>query len=47
MIELIRQGQGSAGGARDYLAKTVHHLNQLGLPDARLAALLREVNAED
>ena len=47
MIELIRHGQGTAGRARDYLANTVHHLNQLGLPDSRLSALLHDVNAKD
>jgi cation transport protein ChaC len=46
MIELIRQGEGMAGSARDYLANTVHHLNQLGLPDSGLQALLQDVNAE-
>ncbi len=47
MAELIRQGEGTAGSAREYLANTVHHLNQIGLPDSRLQALLQDVNAED
>ncbi|MDA0229271.1 MAG: gamma-glutamylcyclotransferase [Proteobacteria bacterium] len=47
MINLIRNGRGTAGEARDYLANTVHHLRQLGLKDTGLAALLREVDADD
>ncbi|MEE8173024.1 MAG: gamma-glutamylcyclotransferase [Alphaproteobacteria bacterium] len=47
IIELIRGGRGTAGEARDYLANTVHHLHQLGLPDSHLVNLLEDVNAED
>ncbi|MBT3629629.1 MAG: gamma-glutamylcyclotransferase [Rhodospirillaceae bacterium] len=47
MVKLIRQGRGTSGSARDYLTNTVHHLNQLGLPDSRLQSLLQDVNAED
>jgi cation transport protein ChaC len=47
MAELIRQGQGTAGSAQDYLANTVLHLDQLGLPDSRLTRLLHDVTAED
>lgn len=47
MIKLIRNGHGTAGAGRDYLANTVHHLDQLGLTDNGLAALLRDVDAED
>ena len=41
---MIRQGQGSAGSARDYLASTVTHLRNLGIRDRRLEALLRAVD---
>ena len=47
MIKLIRNGHGTAGDAREYLANTVHHLHQLGLTDGGLATLLRDVDAED
>ena len=47
MIKLIRNGHGTAGNGRDYLANTVHHLHQLGLTDNGLAALLRDVDAKD
>lgn len=47
MVELIRQGQGTSGSAQEYLTNTVHHLDQLGLPDSGLQALLQDVNAED
>jgi len=46
-VELIRNGQGIAGNARDYLANTIHHLRQLGLPVRHLTRLLEEVNAEN
>jgi len=45
-IELIRNGRGISGEARDYLANTIHHLRQLGLPVTRLKRLLEAVNAE-
>lgn len=47
MTQLIRDGHGTAGDAREYLANTVHHLHQLGLTDTGLATLLRDVDAED
>jgi len=40
-IELVRQGQGQRGSCLDYLRNTVAHLDELGLPDPHLAALLR------
>lgn len=40
MIELVRQGRGQRGSCLDYLRNTVAHLNELGLPDPSLAALL-------
>ena len=46
MVELIRKGRGVSGEARDYLAHTIHHLRQLGLPVTRLKRLLEAVNAE-
>ena len=47
MAKLIRQGQGTAGSAREYLANTVLHLEQLGFPDSRLTRLLHDVTAEN
>jgi len=46
MIKLIRNGCGTAGDGRDYLANTVYHLHQLGLTDTGLATLLHDVDAE-
>lgn len=42
---LVIQGIGTAGPCRDYLANTVGHLVELGMPDRRLGALLRTVDA--
>lgn len=42
---LIIQGNGTAGPCRDYLANTVGHLRELGMPDRRLGLLLRTVDA--
>lgn len=44
---LIRQGIGSIGSSRDYLAQTVARLGQLGLRDGALQNLLRLVDGED
>jgi glutathione-specific gamma-glutamylcyclotransferase len=41
---LIRQGKGSRGSARDYLASTVAHLEALGLADHALTRLLQRVD---
>lgn len=40
---LIRQGRGGMGSSRDYLAATVAHLAELGMPDCGLVRLLRRV----
>ncbi|WP_339857516.1 gamma-glutamylcyclotransferase [uncultured Nisaea sp.] len=42
---LVIQGIGTAGPCRDYLANTVAHLVELGMPDRRLATLLKTVDA--
>ena len=42
---LIIQGVGTAGLRRDYLANTVAHLIDLGMPDRRLGTLLNMVDA--
>lgn len=41
---LILQGHGTAGPGREYLANTVGHLAELGLPDRRLGHLLSLVD---
>jgi cation transport protein ChaC len=41
IIELVRQGRGQRGTCLDYLRNTVRHLDQLGLADPHLVALLR------
>ena len=43
VIELVCQGEGERGRCLDYLHNTVAHLNELGLPDPNLAALLKAV----
>lgn len=43
-VRLLRQGEGKAGRARDYLASTVDHLRALGIAEGRLHALLRRVD---
>lgn len=40
-VDLVLQGSGSTGNCLDYLEKTVHHLEALGLPDPSLKRLLR------
>lgn len=44
IVAMIRQGRGTAGTARDYLANTVGHLRALGIRDRRLEALLVAVD---
>lgn len=44
---LIRQGSGSTGTCRDYLATTVAHLDALNLPDWGLRRLLERVDASE
>lgn len=43
MIALIRQGHGVSGSSIEYLENTVRHLDELGVPDHDLHALLRDV----
>jgi glutathione-specific gamma-glutamylcyclotransferase len=43
-VELICQGQGARGHCHSYLENTVKHLDQLGIPDRQLHALLAAVN---
>ncbi len=45
MIELVRQGRGERGSCLDYLRNTVAHLDELGLPDPNLKALLAAAEA--
>ncbi|MGE5515265.1 MAG: gamma-glutamylcyclotransferase [Bacteroidota bacterium] len=45
-VRLIRQGRGTGGPARDYLACTVEHLAALGIADRSLHALLSHVDDE-
>lgn len=45
LLAMVRNGVGSRGSSRDYLANTVEHLERLGLPDGRLARLLRQLDA--
>jgi cation transport protein ChaC len=42
VIECLRQGIGERGSCLDYLRNTVAHLDELGLPDRHLSALLRK-----
>lgn len=44
---LIRQGVGEKGASRDYLANTVRHLEDLGIDDTALHALLELSDALD
>lgn len=43
---LVCQGHGQRGPCRAYLENTVKHLDQLGVPDARLHQLLARVRAQ-
>lgn len=45
-VRLIRQGRGSGGRARDYLASTVEHLAALGIADRSLRTLLSHVDGD-
>jgi cation transport protein ChaC len=45
VIEYIRQGHGQRGSCLDYLRNTVAHLEELGLPDRQLGALLHKAEA--
>lgn len=43
-VDLIAQGHGQAGSARDYLAQTVANLDQLGIRSGQLHRLLAAVD---
>jgi cation transport protein ChaC len=45
LVEHILQGRGSSGSALEYLEKTVHHMDALGIGDPPLKRLLRLVHA--
>lgn len=45
-VDLIRQGHGRSGPARDYLASTVEHLRALGIAAGSLHRLLSQVDAK-
>jgi cation transport protein ChaC len=45
LIDLVIQGRGQNGACLDYLEKTVHHLDALGLTDRALKRLLRLAHA--
>ena len=47
VAELVLQGEGSMGRCRDYLARTVHHLREIGCIDARLERLLGRIEAAE
>jgi cation transport protein ChaC len=44
-VELVCQGHGKRGPCMAYLENTVRHLDQLGIPDRRLHAILKRVEA--
>jgi glutathione-specific gamma-glutamylcyclotransferase len=44
-VELVCQGHGMRGPCMAYLENTVRHLDQLGIPDRRLHAILKRVEA--
>lgn len=44
-VELVCQGHGMRGPCHAYLENTVRHLDQLGIPDRRLHAILKRVEA--
>jgi cation transport protein ChaC len=44
-VELVCQGHGMRGPCRAYLENTVRHLDMLGIPDRRLHAILKRVEA--
>lgn len=41
IVTLIRQGHGSGGSCRDYVANTADHLESLGVTDRPLRAIMR------
>ncbi len=44
-VELVCQGHGRRGPCMAYLENTVRHLDELGIPDRRLHAILKRVEA--
>ena len=46
-VELVCQGHGRRGPCMAYLENTVRHLDQLGIPDRRLHAILKRVEARN
>jgi cation transport protein ChaC len=46
ILAIVREACGEMGRCRDYLENTVRHLDELGLPDQALRALLKELNAQ-
>lgn len=42
-LQLIRCGEGRRGPCRDYLANTVAHLDELGIPDRSLHRLMQQL----
>ncbi len=43
IVRLVRQGRGEAGDNLDYVHSTHRHLEELGIPDAMLAKLIRRL----
>ena len=43
VVELVRRGQGQSGACRDYLVSTVAHLEELGILDGPLHALVKDL----
>jgi len=43
VLELVRHGSGRSGACRDYLVSTVAHLEELGILDGPLHALVKEL----
>ncbi|SLN34562.1 gamma-glutamylcyclotransferase [Oceanibacterium hippocampi] len=46
-VERLATGCGELGSCRDYLAKTVRHLEEVGVHDPHLHRLLRQVESRD
>ncbi|HEX9462890.1 MAG TPA: gamma-glutamylcyclotransferase [Alphaproteobacteria bacterium] len=44
-VELVCQGKGMRGACLTYLENTVRHLDELGIPDRRLHAILKRAEA--
>lgn len=46
-IRLVRQGVGDAGSNIDYVRNTLAHLEEIGIAEPKLAALVRKLDAPD